>query len=194
MVTKDLSLIKYVFENRENYPVPRVLARASTYVMGTSMFSTEVTIRCFFLLKLMSLLQGEVWKRKHQMLQPLLRQKMLEKHGDVAHGKVFKLLDRIESEVGSVGSSKSIQMIPYLKRLTIDVIGEVAFGAFSYLHLNCDAILNLELTNLTLPGTDFGAIDDRVVAKNYTLPQILEMMVSRLPVCFSVINISPSIA
>jgi len=182
VVTKDLSLIKYVFENRENYPVPRVLARASTYVMGASMFSTEVTIRCFFPIELISLLQGEVWKRKHQMLQPLLRQKMLEKHSDVAHGKVFKLLDRIESEVGSAGSSKSIQMVPYLKRLTIDVIGEVAFGEFFLFELRCN--LEFRINNLTLPGTDFGAIDDRVVAKNYTLPQILEMMVSGLPVLF----------
>ena len=60
----------------------------------------------------------------------MFRQKLLENHVDVVIGKVDKLLNRLEHEIGSsnVGSSKSIQFMPYLKRLTIDVIGEVAFG------------------------------------------------------------------
>lgn len=128
VITKDIELAKHVFERRDNYPLCTGFREAFAYEMGVSMFTSEVCrppspnptksiADC--------LIKGDLWKEKHHLLQPMLRQKMLERHVVVVYEKANNLIAKLK---GSSSSSPSIEMLSFIKKLTMDVIGEVAFG------------------------------------------------------------------
>ena len=83
-----------------------------TYRAGRSMFSTE----------------GDLWRQKHEILQPMMNLSSLQFNTKIIHQKMNKLMKKISEFEENKGEEFEIEIIKYLKQVTLDVIGEFAFG------------------------------------------------------------------
>uniref|UniRef100_A0A7S4I7V9 Cytochrome P450 n=1 Tax=Vannella robusta TaxID=1487602 RepID=A0A7S4I7V9_9EUKA len=113
VVLSDLESIRFVMRDRESFPNDGNFRKALTHNMGRSMFASE----------------GDIWKEKHSIILPLMSQKMMEHSTIVVQNKAQQLIDAIHRDLESTkAGQESIEFVSLMKRFTIDVIGEMAFG------------------------------------------------------------------
>ena len=75
LIVSDISLINQIMRDRDNFPNPTIFRDALIHRMGRSMFATE----------------GIIWKEKHDIMQPLMNQKMMERSVQVIQKKMFSI-------------------------------------------------------------------------------------------------------
>eukprot|EP00339_Tiarina_fusa_P022523 CAMPEP_0117033816 /NCGR_PEP_ID=MMETSP0472-20121206/24133_1 /TAXON_ID=693140 ORGANISM="Tiarina fusus, Strain LIS" /NCGR_SAMPLE_ID=MMETSP0472 /ASSEMBLY_ACC=CAM_ASM_000603 /LENGTH=359 /DNA_ID=CAMNT_0004742837 /DNA_START=207 /DNA_END=1283 /DNA_ORIENTATION=+ len=109
VVISDYGLFQEVVRNRDLFPNDAKVQEAAALCMGRSMFASE----------------GKLWDEKHNIILPFMNQKMLETTAIVTQNKAVQLLEAIELEKSPEGK---VEVISLMKRLTLDVIGEMAFG------------------------------------------------------------------
>jgi len=110
IIVSSVPLVKEIIKDRETFQSPPSFRDAVAFALGPSMFVSE----------------GSVWKGKHTALQPMLKQNVLESHTHLVNRKSRKLVTKIFSLIES--TSNVIDVMPLMKSITLDVIGEVAFG------------------------------------------------------------------
>lgn len=98
--------MKQVLNNRKSFEMPLYFREAITFRSGPSMFTSE----------------GDLWKKKHHVLEPLFHNKMMKHHFNKISNKLGQLHAIIEN------SEEVINVVPLLHRMTIDIISAVAFG------------------------------------------------------------------
>jgi cytochrome P450 len=132
VVVSDLDAVKTIQRDRTHYPNTGIFRKALTHTMGPSMFSSE----------------GEIWDQKHKILSPVMSTAMMNHSTTVLHEKAQLFLDRLQQEL----NHGEIEIVWLIKRLVMDLIGEIAFGinfaslsnnqqtviAYSSLILHCD--------------------------------------------------------
>ena len=105
-----LDFILPILRDRETFPNESTFRASLGLRMGQSMFISE----------------GELWKEKHKILQPLMNQKMMEHSTNIVHQKTSQLMDAIKLDLNE--GNGVVEIVSLLKRYTLDVIGAMAFG------------------------------------------------------------------
>ena len=108
----DVETVKAISRDRNNFPNDNKFRKALTYRMGQSLFATE----------------GELWKQKHKLLSPLLSNKMLQYNTVTVNRTCEKFIEQLRLLEKAEFKSYEVEIVNLLKRLTLDVIGEIAFG------------------------------------------------------------------
>ena len=72
-----LDFILPILRDRETFPNESTFRASLGLRMGQSMFISE----------------GELWKEKHKILQPLMNQKMMEHSTNIVHQKTSQLME-----------------------------------------------------------------------------------------------------
>lgn len=103
--TTDPELVNYIFLHRKQFPNPKTFRVAMNKRMGSSTFTTE----------------GDTWKHKRNVINPLLSQKMLEHHANL-------VIEKAKTLTKNITPDQSIDIHDLVSRLAIDVIGKIAFG------------------------------------------------------------------
>jgi len=142
VVISSLDAIKTIQRDREHYPNESKFRKAAIYTMGQSLFMSE----------------GMLWDQKHKILSGLMSNSMLNHITTVVYDKSQLLLQRYQAETNPQGE---IEIVWMLKRLTIDVIGEFAFG------VNFGTLTD---SQKTYDGLTFAEIGDHLIeAINYRI-------------------------
>ena len=121
--TSDAKIVTQIFKQRETFPIDEIFRKAVIHRTGRSMFATE----------------GDLWKRKHDLLQPMMKHSALKYNNILVHEKMAKLMEKISlfdkgnneekgEEEGGGKKGFDIEIVKFLKQVTLDVIGEFAFG------------------------------------------------------------------
>ena len=114
LVVSDMDLVTEIIRDRESFPNQMKFRKALIKTMGQSMFASE----------------GDLWKEKHEILLPMMRQQMMEQYTTTVQHKCKELLRAIELDlnVSNERDSNEVELVSLMKRYTLDVIGDMAFG------------------------------------------------------------------